>query len=169
MHILTWHILISATCALAVGVPCLAGEPRPSDAAQAESPSPDHVTRSIRGRVVWMYEAIRRHHGIKTGPETAERVLALEADDGQLVPILEDIRGRSFRRDKRLRGIDVEMLVRQHKGSPFVQVIQVFAVEADGKYELDYWCEICAIAMFELKACDCCQGDIELRRRKLAK
>ena len=34
------------------------------------------------------------------------------------------------------------------------------------RLELDYWCDICAIAMYELKECECCQGPIELRRRK---
>ena len=46
-----------------------------------------------------------------------------------------------------------------------VQVIQIFAIKPDGLHELDYWCEICAIAMFDLKPCDCCQGPIDLRRR----
>ena len=116
-----------------------------------------------------MHEALAKRHGVKSVPEAAQRVLALETADGQLIPIVEDTRGRSFRRDKRLRGIEVELLARQHSGSPFVQVIQIFAIKRDGKYELDYWCEICAIAMFELKACDCCQADIELRQRKVKK
>jgi hypothetical protein len=90
----------------------------------------------------------------------------LESADGQIYPLAEDIRGRGFRRDKRLREIPVELLVRQYKGSPVVQVIRVFAIRDDGKYELDYWCEVCAIAQFELKPCGCCQDLIELRARK---
>lgn len=128
-----------------------------------------YTTRSIRGRVVWLAEALARRHGVQSVPEAAERVLALETKDGQLIPLIEDKRGRSFRLDQRLRGIDVELLVRQYGGSPQVQVIQIFAVKKDGNYELDYWCEICAIAMFELKPCDCCQADIELRARKVTK
>ena len=54
-----------------------------------------------------------------------------------------------------------------YPGSPMLQVIQVFETRAEGKFELDYWCEICAIAMFELKDCECCQGPIELRARKV--
>lgn len=128
---------------------------------------PAYTTKRIAGRVVWAAEALSRLHGIKSVPEAAQRVLALETRDGQLFPFVEDKRGRSFRLDKRLRGIDVELLVRQYRGVPFVQVIQVFAIKKDGKYELDYWCEICAIAMFELKPCDCCQAEIELRARKV--
>lgn len=137
----------------------------------AAEPKPRYVTTTVRGRVVWMSEALARRFQVKTVPEAAQRVLALETADGQLLPLVEDIRGRSFRRDKRLRNIDVELLVRRYEGSPAVQVIRVFAfrkngaIKKEGKYELDYWCEICAIAMFELKECACCQGPIELRWR----
>ena len=125
-----------------------------------------YVTRSIRGRVVWLAEAMQRLHGVKMVSEAAERVAALETSDGKLFSLVEDLRGRSFRSDKRLRGVEVELLVRQYVGAPSVQVIQVFAVKKDGKYEVFYWCDICAITMFELKPCDCCQGPIELRQKK---
>jgi len=113
-----------------------------------------------------MNEALGRLHGVRTVPEAAERILALETRDGRLHPLIEDIRGRGFRRDKRLRSTPVELLVRRRKGSPMMQVIRVFAITKGAKHELDYWCEICAIAMFELKPCDCCQAPIELRRRQ---
>ncbi|MCA9222733.1 MAG: hypothetical protein KDA71_20565, partial [Planctomycetales bacterium] len=82
--------------------------------------------------------------------------------------IVEDVRGRAFRRDDRLRKMRVELLVRRYAGVPAVQIIRVFELTDEGRFELDYWCDICAIAMFELKACDCCQGPIELRRRPAA-
>jgi hypothetical protein len=62
----------------------------------------------------------------------------------------------------------VELVVRRYPGSPFVQVMQLFEIRKDGKYELDYWCDICSIIMYELKDCDCCQGPIELRRTKVS-
>ena len=127
--------------------------------------STSHETKTIIGRVVYLAEAQSRLHGIKSVPEAKERVLALETLSGELHPIVEDIRGRAFRRDERLRKMKVELLVRQHRGSPMVQVVRVFEVTADGKLEVDYWCEICSIAMFELKECDCCQGPIEFRRQ----
>jgi hypothetical protein len=123
-------------------------------------------TFSIRGSVAWFSEALERKHGVKQVPEAAERVLALEATSGELHPLIEDTRGRGFRADPRLRGVNVELLVRQHPGIPFVQVLRVFELRADGKYELDYWCDICSIVMYELKECECCQGMIELRKTK---
>ena len=121
---------------------------------------------TVRGRIVWFGEALQRRWGIRTVPEFKERVLALETKDGQLIALLEDIRGRAFRVDERLRNLaDCELLVRRYPGVPAVKIVKVFSHEHGKKVELDYWCEICAITMFELKACDCCQGDIELRRR----
>lgn len=132
------------------------------------APAAKFELQSLRGRVVWMSTALQRRFDIKEVPEAAERLLALEESNGMLHPLVEDVRGRAFRRDARLRDIEVELLVRKYRNSPMVQIIQVFSLHADGKYELDYWCEICAIAMFELKDCECCQGPIELRRRKVS-
>ena len=120
----------------------------------------------IRGKVVFMNEALKRKYGITTVSEAKKRVLALETKDGKLHALVEDVRGRSFRRDKRLRQIDAELLVRRYPGLPSVQVIGIYSLEKKGKFELDYWCDICAIAMYELKPCDCCQGGIRLRKRK---
>lgn len=133
-----------------------------------EKPAPvklKYANHTLRGRVVWTSEALARKFGIKSVPEAAERQLALETADGELHPLVEDYRGRAFRADERLRGVDVELLVRKYEGSPLVQVIQVSFLKKGRKYDVDYWCEICSIAMYELKACDCCQGTIELRER----
>jgi len=126
---------------------------------------PPFVTKTIRGRVVWLAEAMHRLHEIESVPEAGDRILALETEDGELHPIVEDIRGRAFRRDDRLRKMKVELLVRQHQGSPMVQIVRVYELTEAGRFEIDYWCEICAIAMFEVKDCECCQGPIELRRQ----
>jgi len=120
---------------------------------------------TLRGRVVWLAEAMARRYGVKTVPEAAKRVLALETTDGKLFPLAEDIRGRGFRRDERLRNVNLELLVRRYRGAPVIQVIRAYELTKEAKFELDYWCDICAIAMFELKPCDCCQADIKLRRR----
>jgi hypothetical protein len=152
-----------AMCAAAGADDAVPRSRPPSDSAATEEDA--YETLSLRGRVVYLAPALEKRFGAKAVPEARERILALESPGGVYTPIFEDVRGRAFRKDARLRGIDVELLVRQYEGSPMVQVIQVFAIEDGKKYELDYWCEICAIAMFELKDCDCCQGPIELRRR----
>ena len=123
-------------------------------------------TLTLRGRVGWMREVLQRRFGVLTVPESQERILCLETVTGEVYPIAEDIRGRAFRVDERLRNLQVEMEVRRHLGSPMIQVIRLYELRDNQRWELDYWCEICAIAMFELKACDCCQGPIDLRRRR---
>ena len=126
-----------------------------------------YESESVRGRVVWLAEAMAEKHGVTVVPEAEKRVLALQTTEGLLLPLVEDVRGRGFRRDERLRKMDVELLVRRFDDAPFVQIIRVHEIKDGRKYEIDYWCEICAIAMYELKACDCCQGPIELRRREV--
>src|SRR5262245_53883523 len=125
------------------------------------------TTETIRGRVVYLADAMEKQAGLPSVPEARERVLALQSADGTLIPLLEDVRGRAFRRDERLRELNVELVVRRYKHSPFVQIIRVIEVAKNDRFEIDYWCDICAIAMFEKKDCDCCQGDVELRRRPI--
>ena len=131
----------------------------------AEPEQPAYTTRTLQGKVVWLAEAMQRLHGVQTVAEAAENSLALETGAGELFPLVEDVRGRAFRRDERLRKMPVELLVRQQRGSPVVQIVRVFELQGSEKSEVDYWCDICAIAMFELQACECCQGPIELRKR----
>ena len=135
--------------------------------AQGKEPAAKFDVQSVQGRVTWMSAALARRYDIKESPEAAERILAIEQKDGTLHPLVEDGRGRAFRLDRRLRDIEVELMVRKYPGSPMLQVIQIFEIRADGKYELDYWCDVCSIAMYELKECECCQGPIELRLRKV--
>lgn len=126
------------------------------------------VLETVTGRVVFLGEAMQRLHGVKWVDEARERTLALETPAGTLQPLVEDVRGRGFRNDRRLRELDLELVVRRYRGSPALQVLGVYSLEKSGKFELDYWCDVCAIAMYELKPCECCQGSTEFRRRKAA-
>ncbi len=128
---------------------------------------PNYSTESLGGRVVFMADALQRLHGIKTVNDAKENTLVLESPEGKLYPLIEDKRGHSFRLDERLMGKPMELLVRRHEGSPAVQVIRIHTVEDGQRFLVDYWCDICAIPMFELKPCDCCGGPIRLRKRKL--
>jgi hypothetical protein len=163
-------IPLLAMLALATGVFPFSAADETAPASQDTTAEPEtqaeFTTETIRGRIVWLVEAMQRQHGIHSVPEAAESVLALESADGQLCPLVEDIRGRAFRRDERLRALpDCELLVRRYHGCPMVRVLRVFSHSDGQKYELDYYCDVCAITMFELKACECCQDPIELRRR----
>lgn len=143
----------------------------PADAASSDSGNSDakaaeprYDTLSLRGKVVWLGEALKRRFGIELDPDDLHTSCALETAD-ELLPLAKDARGRGFWLDERLRDCEVELLVRRYAGSPVLKVIRVYAIKPDGKYELDYWCSVCSIPMYELKACECCQGPTELRLR----
>ncbi len=124
-----------------------------------------YTTETVRGRVVWLEEALARGFGVTTEPSAAETTVVLETAEGRLLPIIPDVRGRAFVVDSRLRNVDLQLLVRRYTDAPMIQVIRVFRPKDDGLYELDYWCDICAIPMFILKDCECCQGPTRLRER----
>jgi hypothetical protein len=158
-----------------LAVACLAAPPSDSPPAsagaakapekKAEKPAAKYITESLRGKVVWLNEAVSRKFGVRLDADSAESVAALETTDGELVPIMKEDRGRGFWKDARLRGIDLELMVRRYKGLPMVQVIRVYRLKDGKKLELDYWCDVCAIPMYELKQCECCQGPTRLRER----
>jgi hypothetical protein len=162
MQIARGKSLIALAAAVTLGAltSLLAEEERADSAAKYE-------TVSERGRVVWLAEAMEKKHGVTGVDEAKDRVIALETGDGRLLPLVEDVRGRAFRKDDRLRKMDLELEARRFEGSPFLQVIRTFEIKDGRKLELDYWCEICSIALYELKPCDCCQGPLELRRREV--
>ena len=136
--------------------------------AVAAEPAAEFKLETLRGKVVFLGEALQRRAGIATVFEAKDRVLAIETKAGELIPLIEDPRGRAFRSDVRLRKMEVELLVRRYKVTSAVQIIRVFEIGADGsRFEIDYWCDVCSIVMYELKDCECCQGPIELRRNRV--
>src|SRR5688572_6137503 len=118
---------------------------------------PVYVSESLRGKVLWTSEALKGRFGIETDADAAEKSVSLLTTDGKVHPIVQDARGRGFLKDARLRNRDMELLVRRYEGSPFIQIIRIYTIKDGRKYALDYWCDICAIIMFELKECECCQ------------
>jgi hypothetical protein len=136
------------------------------DGNAAAEETPRFKLEKLRGRVVFQNAALTEEYGITTVPEAAERVLALQTPDRELLPIVEDVRGRAFRVDERLRKLDLELVVRRYQGLPGIQVLRVFEVAPEGLLELDYWCDVCSISMVEQKPCECCQAETVLRRTK---
>jgi hypothetical protein len=115
-----------------------------------------------------MAEALHRRFDIATDEDAAQSLIALQTAAGELHPIVKDFRGRAFYLDPRLHKMDLELVVRRFAGSPMLQVIGVYSLKSDGKYEVDYWCEVCSIPMYEPKLCECCQAPNEFRERRVA-
>ena len=126
---------------------------------------PEFCTELVKGKVVWQADALKSKFGISTVSEAEKSALAILTPDGELLPIVENERGRAFRKDKRLRDTDMEILVRRYEKQPLVQIIRVYQIEDGQRFEVDYWCDVCAIVMFETGACSCCQDHNRLRKR----
>ncbi|MEX0675714.1 MAG: hypothetical protein WD063_01480 [Pirellulales bacterium] len=124
-----------------------------------------HTTEKLRGKVAWLEDALERRYGVATEPAAAETSVVLEIPDGTVLPIVPDTRGRAFAVDGRLRGVELELLVRRYEKAPMIQVIRVLRPTEHGMVEIDYWCDVCAIPMYILKPCECCQGKTRLRER----
>jgi len=126
---------------------------------------PKFRTEYVQGKVVYLGEALKQYYGISTEPETHQRTLAIYTRDGQLLPLAENLRGRAFRTDQRLRNKPMELFVRRYEKHPILQVIRTYELRDEKKYQVDYWCDVCAIVMFEQGDCACCQDNNRLRHR----
>jgi hypothetical protein len=130
-----------------------------------DEPSDDAVREIISGKVVPLWDALKRR-GVKSYPEEAKGQFVLVTESGELVPFVADWRGRAFYQDERLRGRPVDLVVNRRPGVPWVQVLSIYAFDEQGtRNVVDYWCDICAIPMYEIKDCECCQGPTRLRFR----
>ncbi len=143
----------------------LSSEDSFSDDSPSDVSPPAYFSQRVRGRVVWLNDALKEAFEISTVPEARDRVLAVATDDGKLIPLVENLRGRAFRTDERLRNRSMEIWVRRYQDHPFAQVLRIFEISEGKMFEVDYWCDICAIEMFETGPCSCCQDDNRLRKR----
>jgi hypothetical protein len=155
-------LLLSMTCASRI-----AGDD--ADFSQAATPSSAAATvhsqparELFRGKVVPLADALKRRD-IQTAEEMDDHVV-LETDAGDLIPILADWRGRAFYQDQRLCDRKVDLVGFRREGLPYLQILMVFTFDEDDRRQYtDYWCDICSIPMYEIKPCECCQGEIRLR------
>lgn len=119
----------------------------------------------VSGKVVPLGDALKQR-GIKSYAEEIKGQVVLLTRTGELIPIVPDWRGRAFYQDERLRNRPVDLVINRRKGVPWVQVISIYTFDEKGVRNItDYWCDICAIPMYEIKECECCQGPTRLRFR----
>ncbi len=148
---------------------CLAKEPASVPVAETVANSKavakdkdDSAKELFSGKVVIVQDALKRR-GVKAFDEF-KSLVALETDDGELIPIVPDWRGRAFYQDERLRDRRVDLVGTRRKAAPYLQVLMIFVFDEMGARQyMDYWCDICSIPMYEIKPCDCCQAENRLR------
>jgi len=135
------------------------------DDRSADEETDEVVKVIVSGKVVALGEALKQR-GIKSYAEEIKGQVVLVTRTGEIVPIVPDWRGRAFYQDERLRNRPVDLVVNRRKGVPWVQVLSIFTFDEKGVRNItDYWCDICAIPMYEIKDCECCQGPTRLRFR----
>lgn len=157
-------MLVAATCLFGISIVALRADPPATkdQAALAAAQQPEPKKELLKGKVVFVREALERR-GIKSTEEFDKQV-ALETPAGELLPIVPDWRGRAFYQDERLRNRDVEVIATRRPGVPYLQVSAIYTFDEQGQRQFtDYWCDICAIPMYEIKPCECCQQEIRLR------
>ena len=136
-----------------------------SSTLSAAEPAAKFQLETLRGKVVFLAEALQRRTGVASVVESQDRILALETQAGELIPLLEDPRGRAFRSDERLRKMEVELLVRHYTATPVRQIIRVSEIADGSRYEIDYWCDVCSIRSYSPGLCWCCQQETTLDLR----
>ncbi|HTI49506.1 MAG TPA: hypothetical protein VL475_01090, partial [Planctomycetaceae bacterium] len=121
------------------------------DGASKTADAEDEVVRTLlSGKVVLLTEALK-HRGIKSYEDEIKGQVVLVTRAGELVPIVPDWRGRALYQDERLRDRAVDLIVNRRAGLPWVQVLSIYTFDEKGVRNLtDYWCDICAIPMYEI-------------------
>ncbi|GIX03006.1 MAG: hypothetical protein KatS3mg113_0012 [Planctomycetaceae bacterium] len=129
-----------------------------------EAAEPTSPRKAIfHGQVKMTHEALQQR-GVKAYASELQGQVVLETPEGKIWPIVPDWRGRAFYQDARLRQRPVVLVAFEHRGVPFLQVLQIYLVDDHGHTQyMDYYCDTCAIPMYEIKPCDCCQQEIRLR------
>ena len=138
--------------------------PESKPAAEKSSKKPEPRKELFAGTVVLLQDALKKRD-IKVADEMKLQAV-LETSSGELIPIAADWRGRAFFQDKKLRDRPVEIVGYRRPGVPYLQSLVVYFFNKKGdREEFDYWCDICAIPMYEIKDCECCQGPSRHRYR----
>lgn len=136
-----------------------------ADSTAPADPAGEQVKTILSGQVVPLGDALKKR-GIKSYAEEVKGQVVLVTRTGEMVPIVADWRGRAFYQDERLRNRPVDLVVNRRPGVPWVQVLSIYTFDDKGVRNItDYWCDICAIPMYEMKECECCQGETRLRFR----
>jgi hypothetical protein len=143
-----------------------AGTPlkRPEATAQAE---PRGELLRLHGKVVELGSHLQQHFRMTVDDEFGRGVVALVTGNGEIYPLVRDVRSRGFFLDKRFRDRPVELHLQRFAKLPFVRLLDAFAIQAGKRCALEYWCSICAITTYEPGPCPCCQEPIAMRERPI--
>jgi hypothetical protein len=145
---------VIALALFAAGLPALiiAGQDAPAD----------KNLQYFKGKVVPL-AALLTKQGAKLDADAEPYWLALQTDDGKIMPLVKDAGSRMFFKDAKLLNRPTRLTAKQIPNSQLLQVINVHSIVEGKLHDVYYWCDICTIKGFEAGPCDCCGAPYEFR------
>lgn len=151
------HFLAGILFFAGAGIFCSGSSP-----SRAQAPATGTSVQVFTGQVVPLGQALEKL-GVRLLPEAAPYWLGLQTADGKLYPLVPDDGARLFFQDARLRQRPMQLTGRLLAGASLLQVLAVHSLKNGQRYEVYYWCDICAIRRNYPGACECCGRPMELR------
>ena len=130
----------------------------------AADPKTEIKTQYYVGKVLQLAKVLEKL-GARLDKEAQPHWMGLVAEDGKIYPLVKDEFSRMFFSDPALLDRPMRLTARPLGGS-LLQVFQVHSYLKGELHEVYYWCDICAIKRWELRACECCGAPMELREEK---
>ena len=126
-------------------------------------PTPDGKAARLRGRIVCLTEELVSEHQVTPACATRGHVYALKTGDGKLHPLLPTESAAAVWLDERYRQLDLQIVARRFPNTEFIEVIKYQTWRNDKPFDLDYFCIVCNISVYQPGPCECCQDPVEYR------
>src|SRR5262245_34172098 len=140
----------------------LCGAALPAIFVIAQDAPADKTLQYFKGKVVPL-AALLTKQGAKLDADAEPYWLALQTDDGKIMPLVKDAGSRMFFKDAKLLNRPMRLTAKQVPNSQLLQVINVHSIVNGKLHDVYYWCDICTIKGFEAGPCDCCGAPYEFR------
>lgn len=134
----------------------------PALIAIGQDASPGKDLQYFTGKVVPLAELLVKRDA-KLDADAEPYWMALQTDDGKILPLVKDAGSRMFFKDAKLLKRPMRLTGKLIPGSQLLQVINVHSVVNGKLHEVYYWCDICTIKGYEAGKCDCCGAPMEFR------
>jgi hypothetical protein len=134
----------------------------PALIAIAQDASPGKDLQYFTGKVVPLAELLVKRDA-KLDADAEPYWMALQTDDGKILPLVKDAGSRMFFKDAKLLKRPMRLTGKLIPGSQLLQVINVHSVVNGKLHDVYYWCDICTIKGYEAGKCDCCGAPMEFR------
>jgi len=123
---------------------------------------PAAKVETLTGKAVRLADVLSKE-GVKLDVEAAPHWLALVTDAGKVHPLVKDDGSRLFFNDETLLNRPMQITGRFLAGGSLLQVSVVNSLHKGKRYDVYYWCDICAIRRGAKNTCECCGGPMVLK------